>query len=563
MVNNITILMGGIQGEGVVSAGINLMKTLSKLGYYTYGCRSFSSRIKGGNNTITLHASTEKILCIPDKSDIIIAFDDETIPQNIDKLKEDGLILYDSTLKDDGYKDYKSTPLPMTEIAKTAGSTIMKNTCGMAFIGRILGIDRLIFEESIKEKYAKKADSIITQNLKALELVYNHSIDIQMDHLILTGGDGFSRPLMIGNEAIALGALMAECRFMAAYPITPASEIMEYLGNLLPRYGGVMMQVEDEIAAVNMVIGASYAGTRAITATSGPGLSLMQEGIGLASMTETPLVIVDSQRVGPSTGLPTKHEQSDLYSLYYGGHGEYPSIILAPASVEDCYYDTIRAFNLADEYQCPVIILSDLSLSLSPQTIDPLTYNEDIINRGKLMDKGRENFEAFSFTEDGISQRVLPGTVGGEHHVTGLEHNQLGLPSNDSVNRRKMMDKRFKKIQPLESLQEVCLTKNHKESVLLLTFGSNYGIVKEAVELAGNKYDYGYIKVIKPLPKDQLKDLLDTYKKVIIIENNFHGQLAKIIIGQLGYKDKISSIHKYDGSPFTPFEILEELGGLI
>lgn len=564
MVNNITVLMGGIQGEGVVSGGFNLMKTLSRLGYYTYGSRQFSSRIKGGNTTITIHASTEKSLCIPHKADIIIAFDSETISNNKELLKDKGIIFYDNVIKVDKDDNFLMIPLPITEIAKEAGSAIMKNTCEMAFIGRILGIDQEIFIDSIKEKFAKKAETVIAQNLKVLEMSYNYPLDIPYgNQLNISGGDAVPRPMMIGNEGIALGAIMAGCRFMAAYPITPASEIMEYLGGILPKFGGLMLQVEDEIAAVNMIIGASYAGTRSITATSGPGLTLMQEGIGLAAMTETPLVIVDTQRAGPSTGLPTKHEQSDIFSLYFSGHGEYPSIIIAPATVEDCYYDTIRAFNLADEYQCPVIILTDLSLSLSPQTIEPFSFKKDIINRGKLINEAGNDFKAFAFTEDGISERLLPGTFGGEHHVTGLEHNETGLPSDNAENRKRMMDKRFKKLKPLEEGEEVHITKNHKKPILLLAFGSNYGVIKAAVEMGGNQVDFGYIKLIKPLPKRQLKGLLEEYERVIIVENNYHGQLAKIIISEMGNMEKILSITKYDGNPFTPNEVLEEMGGMI
>ena len=261
---------------------------------------------------------------------------------------------------------------------------------------------------------------------------------------------------MVGNDAIGLGAISAGSKFMAAYPITPASEIMEYMIANLPKVGGTVIQTEDEIAAATMAIGSNYAGVRDFTASSGPGLSLMMESIGLSGMTETPFVIVNTQRGGPSTGLPTKQEQSDLMQMIYGTHGDIPKIVVAPTDAEDAFYLTVEAFNLAEEYQCPVIILSDLQLSLGKQTVKALDYNKIEIKRGELLQSDIEReeddksyFRRYALTGSGISPRPIPGVKGGIHHITGVEHNEEGKPSEAASNRQAQMEKRMRKTENL------------------------------------------------------------------------------------------------------------------
>ncbi len=568
---NLNLLVGGIQGEGVVSLGTNLMKALSNLGYYTYGNRNFSSRIKGGNTTMLISIGIERQLCTKDELDIILALDKETINLYHSKLHPDGLILFDSILSSQDLNDEETNaiPLPITEIAKELSASIMKNTCALGFIGRLLGLSEDELSKLLIEKYNSKGEVIVENNLNALKkaYAYEESALSGNNYFLLSPNEKSSRAVMMGNEAIGFGALMAGCRFIPSYPITPASEIMEYLGKVLPRYGGIMVQVEDEIAAITMAVGASYGGVRSMTATSGPGISLMMEGIGLAGATETPVVIADIQRGGPSTGLPTKTEQSDLFAIYYGGHGEYSNIILSPATVEDCFYDTIKAFNLADQYQCPVFILSDLALGLSPQTIDNLDYSKVVIERGKVVTEEelstieRGTFKRYELAEDGISPRSFPGMVNGGHHVTGIEHTELGLPLEKPENRKKMMDKRLSKTSPLEneiSIDIYKMTENTK--TLFLTFGSNFGTIKEAINLSHKKVDLGVFRMIRPLPKKQLTQLLESYDKIVVVEGNYRRQLASIIHQELGYHAKIHSITKYDGTIFTVKEIVDKIG---
>jgi len=573
LANNITLMIAGIQGEGIVSTGNILIKTLSRLGYYTYGARSFASRIKGGHTSYMIEISTKEVLACNDKLDILIASDMESIETNIGKLRNGGLLVHDSIINPKDYfvqEDFQILSFPFTDIAKELGSSIMKNTSIIGLIGRLLNIPMKSIDSIIRDTYIKKGENIILKNLFILEKSYNTSIDIKKfsKKYSLRSVTPQKRPSMIGNQAIALGALMGGCRLMAAYPITPASEIMEYLSKNLPKYNGILVQTEDEIAAVTLAIGGAYAGARSMTATSGPGISLMMEGIGLAGMTEIPIVIVDSQRAGPSTGLPTKHEQSDIQFLYYGPHGEIPLIIVTPYSVEECFYQTIDAFNLAEKYQCPVVILSDLTLGLSRQTIDNLSKDRINIDRGKIVDEGKSSdyihsFKRFDFSKDNISTRSFPGMENGIHKVTGLEHSVIGVPNNTPENRKKMMDKRLNKIKELEAESNIDLFGDLNSDLLVLSIGSNYGIIKKAVEGFNLPIVYGMFKIIKPLPTKQLKSLLDTYSKILIVENNATGQLISIIKQEMGYNEKLNSLIKYDGTPFKIKEIKDRAEELI
>jgi len=370
---------------------------------------------------------------------------------------------------------------------------------------------------------------------------------------------------MIGNDAIALGALAAGCRFMAAYPITPASEIMEYLIKKLPPLGGTVIQTEDEIAAATMVIGANYAGVRAITASAGPGLSLKMEAIGLAGMTETPIVIIDTQRGGPSTGLPTKQEQSDLMQMIYGTHGEIPKIVIAPSTVQEAFYDTAEALNLAEEYQCPVIVLSDLQLSLGKQTVEPLDFSKIEIRRGKLVTEelpeidNKGYFKRYEVTEDGVSPRVVPGMKNGIHHVTGVEHDETGKPSESATNRIAQMDKRFRKVKNLRFKTPVHVNAPHEEADLLIVgFNSTRGAIEEAISrlsAEGHKVNHAHIRLIHPFPADEVLPLFKSAKKIMVVENNATGQLANIIKMNVGHADKMFNLLKDDGNPFLPNEI--------
>ncbi|PEZ81297.1 2-oxoacid:acceptor oxidoreductase subunit alpha [Bacillus sp. AFS017274] len=572
MINQLSWKVGGQQGEGIESTGEIFCIALNRLGYYLYGYRHFSSRIKGGHTNNKIRVSTTETRAISDDLDILVAFDQETIDVNYKELHEGGIIIADAKFKPVCPEDTKAELyiVPFTEIAAELGTSLMKNMVAIGATCAVLGMEISVFNDVVDEIFGRKGEEIVKKNMDAITAGYK-AMEVMLGEKLgameLEKADGQKRMFMIGNDAIALGAVAGGCRFMAAYPITPASEIMEYLIKKLPQFGGTVIQTEDEIAAATMAIGANYGGVRAITASAGPGLSLKMEAIGLAGITETPIVIVDTQRGGPSTGLPTKQEQSDLMAMIYGTHGEIPKIVMAPSTVEEAFYDTAEAFNLAEEYQCPVIVLSDLQLSLGKQTVQPLDYGKVEIRRGKLVDfeieesENKSYFKRYEVTEDGVSPRVVPGMKNGIHHVTGVEHDETGRPSETAMNRKLQMDKRMRKLNNLTNTFQTPVYKNtpHEEAdLLILGFNSTRGTIDEAIgrlETDGMKVNHAHIRLIHPFPADEVLSLVQSAKKVVVIENNATGQLANIIKMNVGHVNKIKSILKYDGNPFLPHEI--------
>ncbi|MDR7236328.1 2-oxoacid:acceptor oxidoreductase subunit alpha [Neobacillus drentensis] len=570
MINQLSWKVGGQQGEGIESTGEIFAIALNRLGYYLYGYRHFSSRIKGGHTNNKIRVSTTEVRSISDDLDILVAFDQETIDLNYKELHSKGVILADAKFSPKKPEDTEASlyAVPFTEIATELGTSLMKNMVAIGATSAVLDLDINVFEVVVREIFGKKGDQVVAKNMDAIKAGFDkmkENLSKGIKTMELEKADGKKRMFMIGNDAIALGAIAGGCRFMAAYPITPASEIMEYLIKKLPALGGAVIQTEDEIAACTMAIGANYGGVRSITASAGPGLSLKMEAIGLSGITETPLVIVDTQRGGPSTGLPTKQEQSDLMAMIYGTHGEIPKIVMAPSTVEEAFYDTAEAFNLAEEYQCPVIILSDLQLSLGKQTVEPLDYDKVEIRRGKLVAEeipANENnayFKRYEVTEDGVSPRVIPGMKNGIHHVTGVEHDEQGKPSESATNRIAQMDKRFRKVENIRFNTPVYKNAKHEDAdVLFVGFNSTRGVIEEAMvrlENDGLKVNHAHIRLIHPFPTDEVLQLVRSAKKVVVVENNATGQLANIMKMNVGHAEKITKHLKYDGNPFLPHEV--------
>ncbi|ABO66529.1 MULTISPECIES: 2-oxoacid:acceptor oxidoreductase subunit alpha [Geobacillus] len=578
MIEQLSWKVGGQQGEGIESTGEIFSAALNRLGYYLYGYRHFSSRIKGGHTNNKIRVSTKPVRAVADDLDILVAFDQETIDFNFHELHRGGIVIADAKFnpvipEQEGVSLYV---VPFTEIATELGNSLMKNMVAIGATSAVLGLDASVFESVVADTFARKGTQVVEKNMEAIRAGAQYmkkQLDGRAEPMKLAKADGKQRMFMIGNDAIALGALAGGARFMAAYPITPASEIMEYLIKKLPEFGGAVIQTEDEIAACTMAIGANYAGARAFTASAGPGLSLMAEAIGLAGMTETPLVVVDTQRGGPSTGLPTKQEQSDLLAMIYGTHGEIPKIVMAPSTVEEAFYDMAEALNLAEEYQCPVIFLSDLQLSLGKQTVEPLDYDRIDIRRGKLVTgelpplAGKENFKRYELTPDGISPRVLPGTKHGIHHVTGVEHAETGRPSETAANRQAQMEKRMRKLEHVHFPTPVHKYIRHEEPDLLLVgFLSTRGAIEEAIERLeqdGVKVNHAHIRLLHPFPVDEMRPLVEKAKRVVVIEQNATGQLASLLKMNVGHADKMASVLKFDGNPFLPGDVYNKCKELL
>lgn len=572
MISQLSWKIGGQQGEGVESTDRIFSTALNRLGYYLYGYRHFSSRIKGGHTNNKIRISTQPIRSIADDLDILVAFDQESIDLNAHELREGGVVVADAKFTPvvpEG-ANIRLFPVPITAIAEELGTSLMKNMVASGASWALLGLPLDVFNRAVEEEFGRKGAAVVEKNLEAVKRGADYVLDLAggpLDEFKLMPADGKQKLFMIGNDAIGLGAVAAGCRLMSAYPITPASEIMEYLIKKLPKFGGTVVQTEDEIAAVTMAIGANYAGVRTMTASAGPGLSLMMEAIGLAGMTETPVVIVDTQRGGPSTGLPTKQEQSDINAMIHGTHGEIPKIVLAPSSIEECFYDTIEAFNLSEQYQVPVIVVTDLQLSLGKQSCEPLDYNRIVINRGNLVSdvpvqEDKALFKRYELTDDGVSPRVLPGVKNGIHHVTGVEHDETGRPSESADNRKKMMDKRLGKLNHVVMTNPILADAPYENpDLLIIGMGSTGGTIdqtREQLESDGISTNHVTVRLLHPFPAEEMKPYIEGARQVIVVENNATAQLANLIKLNVGGNEKLSSVLKYDGNPFLPSIIYNE-----
>ncbi|HYB03940.1 MAG TPA: 2-oxoacid:acceptor oxidoreductase subunit alpha, partial [Nitrososphaerales archaeon] len=505
-----------------------------------------------------------------DDIDVLVAFDEEAVQAGLPDLANDAVIVFDSSKgqlsevsKRPGFRIYSG---PFGNMAASAlRRNIFKNTITFGILGRLLGLDDEVLKKYLIARFERRGKEALESNLKALELGLDYATrNIPSSHYILAKGTSSDRILSSGNEAVAFGFLASGGRFFIGYPITPATDIMEWLQPRLPKFGGVVKQAEDELAVINMGIGAAYAGARVMVATSGPGQSLMTEGVGHAGQAEIPIVVVECQRVGPSTGEPTKNEQSDINHVVFGSHGEFPRLVIAPATANEAFYITSHAMNLAEKYQLPVFLVLDQALCQNSVSIEPFNLKAITIERGKLATQQDLEklavFKRYEFTEDGVSWRSIPSQEGGESQVTGNEHNEFGAVSTDRTNRLRMMRKRMMKLERAKKDLPKGNNFGPKTAKIgIIGFGSSYGPIMESMEQLAEKgveVRFHQIRTIWPLLEDDLHDFVDRLDKVFIVENNYSGQLASLIQANFGeFSPKLESITKFDGSSFKPKEI--------
>lgn len=572
MNSEITFKVGGQQGEGIDSTGGVLATTLMREGYQIASYKHFASRIKGGHTYYQIRASLNPIHYQGDTTDILVALDNETYEHNIGTMSPGGYIIMENKNEEkvDQADGCTVIHVSFTKMAQDLGNKIIRNTIALGATVYFMGLHYDIFIPFIEKQFAKKGQAIIDLNINALKVGYEYVENLGLKPFSLQKPKQNNQALLTGNEAFSFGAVAAGCRFLSSYPITPASEIMEYMKANLPKVGGAAVQAEDEIAGLLMAIGAGFSGVRSLTSTSGPGFSLKTEAIGLAGMSETPVVIVNSQRGGPGTGLPTKYEQSDLNTMVYAGHGDIPRIVLVPSTVEECMSMATQAFNLAEKYQCPVIVALDLIISLNKQTCPDYTPEHfEAIDRGKIMTEEQLaeieefNFKRYRLTDDGISPRSIPGQKGGVYTANSNEHGETGHIIEEPEIREAMMNKRMGKLNQFKIKgYEFVGAEEKPVKTLFIGTGSTRGVIDEVVtDLKEQGEDVGlaHIKVLLPFQTEGLKELTDKAERVIVVENNWSGQLSGMVAKELQIANKIQTITKFDGDPFNKKEILEQV----
>lgn len=549
----LNLLIGGEAGQGLKTISGILGKSLFRMGYNVFTTKDYMSRVRGGHNFTKVRFGDEEVYGPEDDLDIIVALNEETITEHSDKLKKDGIILYEEKLKDlDNIKT-----IDAKKIAKEINPKAV-NTVYVGAVFKILGLELNECKRVIKEKFKEekvREDNLLLlkkgyekfENTFSFPAVEKNSEDIYID----------------GNQAVGLGAVTAGVSFYSAYPMSPSTGIMNYIAGKQNELGIVVEQAEDEIGAINMALGASFSGIRAMTGTSGGGLALMAEGVGLSGVSETPLVIAEVQRPGPATGLPTRTSQGDLLFAINISQGEFPIMIIAPRNQKDAFYQTFRAHNLAEKYQIPVIILSDQFLADSATNVKEFNMERLNIERN-LIDKNEleqiNDYQRYQITDNGISPRVYPGQFSEAIVLTDShEHDQKGHATEDEKLRQSMVKKRSKKITKLKNEDliepEYCGQKNI--DYLLVGWGSTYGPMLEAKEkLEDEDIKIGCLSFndIWPLPTKELEKWCKRGVKMVNVENNFTAQLPKIIKGETGIEIE-KNILKYTGRPFTGSEI--------
>ena len=572
LAKDLIIRIGGEGGEGIISSGDMIAQAAARSGLEVLTFKTFPAEIRGGYAMYQIRFSKSRILSEGSGFNVLCCFNKESLDVNRKYLQEGNALIYDypggDIEEEVNIPGVHCYPVPMSKIAKTElGVYRSKNMVCLGAVADLFSISMESLKETVVEKFGKKGHEVVDVNFKALEAgqTYIRENIKKEDSFNMEPGTPKDDVIIIsGNYAVGLGALLAGCKYFSAYPITPATEVANFLSINLPKVNGNLVQAEDEIASLANVIGASYGGLKSMTATSGPGLSLMQELIGMSTMMEVPVVICDVQRGGPSTGLPTKHEQSDLFLAAHGGHGDGSRVVLSPEGIEDCVYMTVDAFNIAEKYQVPVLLLSDGSLGFRTASMkkpDPSkikTINRDTYDPSS---NGSESFMRYKLTKSGISPMSTPGQPDGAYISTGLEHGESSAPRYTPDNHTVMLDKRFNKLDDLEDFftpTEVDIDEDAELGVV--AWGSTIGTLREALALAredGLKVSAIYPKLVWPMPKKALNDFAAKHKKILVTEINKQAQLAALLRSETDM-DPIS-YNIYGGLPFTPKMIADKI----
>lgn len=557
MADELTIRIAGEAGQGMQTIGLALCRVFKDCGLNIFANQDYMSRVRGGNNFFQIRTSDKPIHAFRNKANIIIALDKKSADIHKKDLVSGGVVVSDKKKFGITDNDPVFFDVPLHEIAvSTAANEIFVNTVACGVAAAFAGVNFAILEKVVQSVFKGKDDNIINKNIAAAKAGYNFAKDNFKDKRFFLRTPPTKKTILInGNEAIAFGAIRAGCKFYSAYPMTPSTSIMDAVAYYADKFGIVVEQAEDEIAAVNMILGASFAGVRSMASTSGGGFALMVEGVSLAGMTETPIVIVDSQRPAPATGFPTRTEQADLNFVLHSGHGEFARALYAPGTIEELFYLTVKAFNTAEKYQIPVFILTDQHLADSYRNIEAFDSNKAEVSRYIISKEESKNisvYKRYALTDSGISPRAVPSWINDVIYVDSDEHTEEGHITEDAAIRTKMVEKRFhKKMAGLSKEIEKPTSYNIEGSqIILVGFGSTYGVMKETCgSMEEIKAGFIHLSQVWPFPAEDMVRLLKDAKKIVTVENNAGAQVARLLRRETGI-EVTESILKYDGRPF-------------
>ena len=566
------VSIGGAAGQGVATPGNLFARIFARRGLHVLAYNAYQSIIRGGHTFLTIRTGPEEVLSFGDKIDLLIPLNQDTMDRHLNLLGAGAAVVYngDSIKPGTAADGVRLCPLPVSQLTTNARAKLEQNTLCVAAGLSMMGIGFQPLEEVLTQQFKKKGDAVVAENVGSARAAYQYATE----HF-----EPFPRPVpmtdnpkavLTGNMALAMGGAAAGVKFYCAYPMSPSTGVLHWMASHARKAGIMVRQGEDEIGVINMAIGAAQAGCRAMCATSGGGFALMTEGLGMAAMIETPVVVIDVQRAGPSTGVPTKTEQGDLWQMLGAGHGDYPRVIATPTDIADCFKLIPEMFNLVDQFQCPGIVLTDLLLSEGTTAVDPALLDFNVpIDRGELITSvngANGTYKRYLLTDSGISPRAIPGVPGHTHVVATDEHQEDGVLISDEftnpIKRRAMMEKRQRKITGIEAaVKPPELVGPQNADVTLIGWGSTRGVIEEAIEqLAEDGITANQLQIrwMIPLHGDAILEQLRGAKHTIIIENNFSGQFARYLRSETSFVPN-GHIRKYDGEPFMPHHIVESV----
>jgi 2-oxoglutarate ferredoxin oxidoreductase subunit alpha len=563
-----TLKIAGQAGQGIKSSGITFAKFASRSGYHIYNYIEYPSIIRGGHNVMQINISTEEVMGPSSKIDFMVALNQDSLDMHLGEYKEGAGVMFDSEKKLDtagvekaGVKLY---PIPLAKLAEGAGGgEILINTVALSAFVALTGGNLAVLKKLIGEEFSDKDPAVTEMNHKAADAGFeylqenfgNDKVDFSLAESISSPA---ARMVINGNEAAALGAIAGGLQFASIYPMSPISNILHVLAKHQEKYGYIYKQPEDEISAINMAIGASFAGVRSMTATSGGGFALMTEGYGLAGITETPVVIVEGMRGGPATGIPTWSSQGDLRFVLHAHQDDFPRIVLTPGDPKETFEHTRLALNLAEKYQTTVVVLIDKNICENDQSFDLFDNSAFKVDRGNLILEKVEDYERYALSDDGISQRSAPG-FGNFFIANSDEHDAIGYSNEEIQNRNDQMQKRMQKLITCakEDMPEPELFGPEDADLTIISWGSNKGSILQALKQFDN-VNFLHLTWINPLPVTRIKEVLEGAKNVVNVECNYTAQLSGIIKEKVGIEIE-DNLLKYDGRPFYVQEIVEAI----